>query len=172
MDDQFSHRKPAENPEHGGHHGRRSPTELLSSAKVIAEAGQAAYGRQMDKVDKARVAGAAEDLLSAANQYGKLEERGFGEYVKKAEGYLHSYHSSSPGDAHTAGSGGAHHSSAGTHETTTHHGEPEEGGSGGYGDYLKMAQGFLNKPAHEGKSEGESGYGDYMKLAQGFLKKN
>ncbi|CAN6470132.1 unnamed protein product [Victoria cruziana] len=168
MDDHFSERKPAENPEHEGHHARRSPTELLSSAKVIAGAAQAAYGREMDKVDKARVASAAEDLLGAANQYGKLEERGFGDYVKKAEGYLHNYHSSRPGDAHAAGSGGADHS----HEATAHHEKPEEGGSGGYGDYLKMAQGFLNKPAHEGKSEGESGYGDYLKLAQGFLKKN
>ncbi|XP_006846459.2 nodulin-related protein 1 [Amborella trichopoda] len=45
---------------------------------------------------------------------------------------------------------------------------------GGYGDYIKMAQGFFNEPSqnsHSGDAK-EGGYGDYIKMAEGFLKKH
>lgn len=48
---------------------------------------------------------------------------------------------------------------------------------GGAGDYIKMAEGFLNKSSGDGgektepSSQSEGGYGDLMKMAGGFLKK-
>ncbi|CAN6477348.1 unnamed protein product [Victoria cruziana] len=187
METEHSGRKPAGKADQYGSHPKPSPTDLLSSAKVIAGAAKAAAGRDMDKVDKAKVASAAEDVLIAARHYGKLEERSFGKYVQKAETYLHEYHSSRTGtgvgSAHATstgggGGGGAEHAASGGAEkpsaaqpTNAHHGHSEEGGSG-LGDYVKLAQGFLKKPGHEEGSHEESGYGDYLKLAQGLLKKH
>ncbi|KAK1296540.1 hypothetical protein QJS10_CPB15g01345 [Acorus calamus] len=71
-----------------------SKDELLSSAKLLAEAARATLSHESQKVDKARVAGATADLLDAASHYGKLEEKSFGKYVEKADTYLHQYHSS------------------------------------------------------------------------------
>ncbi|XP_057543083.1 nodulin-related protein 1-like [Amaranthus tricolor] len=73
-----------------------STSELMTSAKTVAEAAQLACSQQTDKIDKAKVAGAAEDILGAAKTYGKLEQTtGIGQYVDKAEGYLHQLHGSS-----------------------------------------------------------------------------
>ncbi|XP_031492480.1 nodulin-related protein 2-like [Nymphaea colorata] len=185
MESEYSGRKPDGKADHRGSHPKPSPTDLLSSAKVIAGAAKAAAGRDMDKVDKAKVASAAEDVLIAARHYGKLEEKSFGKYVQKAENYLHEYHSSRPGtgagsghEASSGGGGGPEHApSSGAqkpsvaHPTGAHHGQSEEGGSG-FGDYMKLAQGFLKKPGHEGGSQEGSGYGDYLKLAQDLLKKH
>lgn len=134
----------------------------MSSAKVLAGAAKSALAHESDKVDKAQVAGATADLLSAAKHYGKLEEKSFGKYFDKAEGYLHNYHSS--------------HSAA----DASHGGEEKHGHSGsggGYGEYVKLAQGFLKKEDHDQghgghSSGGGGGAGDYIKLAQGFLKKD
>ncbi|KAJ7943381.1 putative Nodulin-related protein 1 [Quillaja saponaria] len=131
----------------------KSNSELFSSAKLVAEAARCSFNKENDKVDKGKAAGAAADLLDAASHYGKLEEKSFGKYVDKAENYLHQYHSShSLTNTTTTDSG---HPNTTTHSghpnTTTHSSKPDSGGD------------------HENS---ESGYGDYLKIAQGFLKKN
>ncbi|KAK1291292.1 hypothetical protein QJS10_CPB17g00685 [Acorus calamus] len=135
-----------ENPSHNkpsSHHTKPPPSkaEILSSAKLVAGAAKATLSHDSQKVDKARVAGATADLLGAASHYGKLEEKSFGKYVGKAETYLHQYHSSQSSHSSTttttsSGGGGqsAHSSSGSSHS-----------GVGGYGDYLKLAQGLLKK---------------------------
>lgn len=128
------------------HHPPKSSSELLSSAKLLGEAAQSTFAHKSDGVDKGRVAGAAADLLGAASHYGKLEEKSFGKYVDKAETYLHQYHtthSSTP----TVAPGNPGHSAAtaaASHKPSESSGHDEDSG-GGYGDYLKMAQGFLKK---------------------------
>ena len=72
-----------------------SPSELMASAKVVAEAAQAAARNESDKLDKAKVAGASADILDAAQKYGKLDEKsGAGQYLDKAEKYLNDFESS------------------------------------------------------------------------------
>ncbi|XP_058070184.1 nodulin-related protein 1-like [Magnolia sinica] len=139
------HRKPSNHSHTESHqHSTPSSTQLLSSAKLVAEAATSALHHETHKVDKAKVAGAAGDLLAAASHYGKLEEKSFGKYVEKAEEYLHHYHSSNSATTTTT-----------THSSSTHHsGYGSSGGDGGDG------------------TKSESGYGDYLKMAQGFLKKN
>ncbi|KAK3035901.1 hypothetical protein RJ639_031324 [Escallonia herrerae] len=136
-----------------GHHAEPTNSELFSSAKLVAEAVRSTFRRESDKVDKAKVADAAEDLLQAASKYGKLDEKGFGRYVDKAEGYLHSYHSKTT--ATTTGSG---ESATTTTTTESDHlvaaapkpsehsgGEEAKSGSGGYGEYMKMAEGLFKR---------------------------
>ncbi|KAJ4767458.1 hypothetical protein LUZ62_077833 [Rhynchospora pubera] len=175
-----------------------SPTNLFSSAQVVAEAAKSTLRHDTDKVDKGKAAGAAADILHAASHYGKLEEKTFGKYIQKAEDYLHRYESSH--STSTAGptnntkptkptehSSGEHTSSkphsSSQHEPSAAHdsdkkkkNKKEEEPEGGFGDYIKMAQGFLGKQggAQSGgnHSGGGSGVGDYVKLAQGFLKKH
>ncbi|WOL17662.1 nodulin-related protein 1 [Canna indica] len=129
-------------------HSNETPdtTELLSSAKLVADAAKSALGNETDKLDKAAVAGAAADLLGAASHYGKLSEGQYGKYVEQAETYLEKY-----------SSGGAAHPPATTAEapapapapadaaSTPPSGEAHEssGGGGGMGDFMKIAQGFL-----------------------------
>lgn len=75
-----------------------STSDLMGSAKIVAEAAQLACSQQTDKIDKAKVAGASEDILEAAKSYGKLDESsGIGQYVNKAEGFLHQYNTKSQG---------------------------------------------------------------------------
>ena len=125
-----------QNPNQHQHH-QPSNSELMASAKYLAEAAQSSFSHSSDKLDKARVAAAAGDVLAAASSYGKLEEKSFGKYVEQAETYLHQYG----------------HSSSQSHSTTTHS-KPHSAGGG-----------------HESEGHSESGYGDYFKMAQGFLKK-
>ena len=123
------------------HHTHKvSPGDLLSSAKVVADAARSSLRHESGKVDKGRVANAAADLLCAASHYGKLEEKSYGKYVEKAETYLHKYDSShSSGDSATA----AHSSS--THSSAAGAGAGAHSVGGGFGDYMKMAEGFLKK---------------------------
>ncbi|KAL4639625.1 hypothetical protein ACB092_03G232000 [Castanea dentata] len=72
-------------------HHKPSNAELMASGKVLAEAGQTTVSQGAGKVDKARAAGAAGDVLEAASGYGKLEEKSYGKYVEKAETYLDQY---------------------------------------------------------------------------------
>ena len=127
--------KPAAEGHHGGAGEKHSTTELLTSAKVVADAAKSAASGATDKVDKGKAAGAASDLLDAASDYGKLSDKGYGSYVDKAQGYLHQYETKGaapkPSDHH-----------ADEKKTEGHDGKSE---SGGAGDYLKMAQGFLGK---------------------------
>ncbi|KAF2619632.1 hypothetical protein F2Q68_00040763 [Brassica cretica] len=72
-----------------------SPSELVTSAKVVAEAAQAAARNESDKLDKAKVAGASANILDAAEEYGKFDEKSSaGQYFDKAEKYLKDFESS------------------------------------------------------------------------------
>ncbi|CAI0394327.1 unnamed protein product [Linum tenue] len=109
-----------------------SNAELLASAKVVAEAAQSAMSSKSDSIDRAKVAGAAEDLVEAAGKYGKLDEKGYGQYVDKAEEYLRQYSGSKPADTDAAAA------AAPAEEVKE---KPAEGGS--LGGYAKMAEGFF-----------------------------
>ncbi|XP_042513819.1 nodulin-related protein 1-like [Macadamia integrifolia] len=131
-----------------GHKHQPSKSELISSAKVIAEAAKAGLHHETNKIDKGKVAGAAADLMGAASYYGKLEEKGVGKYVEKAEQYLHHYHSSQSSSTSTTTTNNSGHSTTTT--STQSHSHSSGGGgnhseSGGFEDYIKLAQGFLKK---------------------------
>lgn len=123
-------------------HQQYTGGELLSSAKVVAEAAQSTFNHQSD-VDKAKVADAAGDLLGGARQYGKLDEKGLGSYVDKAEDYLHQYGGGQPEKPDQ--SHGEDPAPAPKKPESESHGEGQSEGGGGVGDYLKIAQGFLSK---------------------------
>nr|GLL47637.1 nodulin-related protein 1-like [Ipomoea trifida] len=174
-----SHAKPGQS----SHHNHPAPTkaELMSSAKLLGEAAKSKLHHdpnKPNKTDKAELAGAAADLLNAASHYGKLEEKGMGKYVGKAEDYLHKYHTSHSQTA-TATAGSAHHSAAAAQHahSSGHSGGNNQGNhhSGGYGEYIKMAEGIFKK--HDESStttQSHSGnkYGEYAKMAGDFLKKH
>ncbi|KMT08994.1 hypothetical protein BVRB_6g137040 [Beta vulgaris subsp. vulgaris] len=83
-------------------HPPTSTSDLMASAKIVAEAAQLACTQQTDKIDKAKVSEAAEEVLEAVKTYGKLDESaGVGQYVDKAQGYLHKMHASSEDVAHS-----------------------------------------------------------------------
>ncbi|XP_024007666.1 nodulin-related protein 1 [Eutrema salsugineum] len=136
-------------------HRPATNAELMASAKIVAEAAQAAARSETDKLDKAKVAGATADILDAATRYGKLDEKsGVGQYLEKAENYLHKYesshsHSSGGGSHGGVGGGGSHGGVSGSHgggagEPAAKKGDEKSGGgSHGFGDYAKMAQGFM-----------------------------
>ncbi|CAM6007446.1 unnamed protein product [Sphagnum balticum] len=70
-------------------HTKPSTTELYSSAQVIY---QAAAGRgKQGGIDEGKVAGAAESLLEGLSSYGGLDKSPYGNYIEKAETYLHGY---------------------------------------------------------------------------------
>ncbi|KAG9138379.1 hypothetical protein Leryth_001570 [Lithospermum erythrorhizon] len=134
----------ANNPRKDDH--APSTSELMASAKVVADATRAKMTNQ--EFDQKKAAGAAADILNAASHYGKLDEStGLGKMVDKAEDYLHNYSSTT-----TTTAGDGHGNTVTKHETTTQtSGNPKDGdghgksGGGGYGDYMKMAGDFLKK---------------------------
>nr|XP_023900404.1 nodulin-related protein 1-like [Quercus suber]POE50808.1 nodulin-related protein 1 [Quercus suber] len=151
-----THLPEEKNDQNQNQHQQPSNAELMASAKVLAEAGQTTISQGAGKVDKARVAGAAGDLLGAASSYGKLEEKSYGKYVEKAETYLDQYgkpSSQSHSTTTTTTTITPNHSST---PSTTTDSEPHSAGGGG---------------DHESEGNTESGTGDYLKMAQGFLKK-
>lgn len=109
--------------------GEHQPADLMTSARTLAEAAQAAATQQTDKIDKAKVAEAAENVLEAAKSTGTLDDKGgIGQYLDKAQDYLHQMHS---GDA-------------GKEETDKDkENETETGGGSAAGGFMKMAQGFF-----------------------------
>ncbi|KAF3944018.1 hypothetical protein CMV_029475 [Castanea mollissima] len=128
-------------------HHKPSNAELMASGKVLAGAGQTTVSQGAGKVDKARVAGAAGDVLEAASGYGKLEEKSYGKYVEKAETYLDQYgNPTSQSQSHSTTTTPSHPS---TPSTTTDSKPHSDAGGGntesGTGDYVKKAQGFLKK---------------------------
>ncbi|KAL4639624.1 hypothetical protein ACB092_03G231900, partial [Castanea dentata] len=131
--------------QHQHQHHQPSNAELMASSKLLAEACQTTVSQGAGKVDKARVAGAACDILEAASSYGKLEETSYGKYVEKAETYLDQY-------ATTTTSTPSHSSTP----STTTDSKPHSAAAAG---------------DHESEGNTESGTGDYVKMAQGFLKK-
>ncbi|KAG6537388.1 nodulin-related protein 1-like [Zingiber officinale] len=111
-------------------------SQLVSSAKVMSEAAKSAlHRRDIEEIDKAKVAGAAADLLGAASQYAKLEEKGLGKYVGQAQDYLHKYQPASDD-----GRG-----STNQEEEQSSSSQAQNRSKGGFGKYLKLAQGFLKK---------------------------
>ncbi|XP_058735325.1 nodulin-related protein 2-like [Vicia villosa] len=76
-----------------GEEKKYTTSELMASAKVVAEAAQTGFGKESE-ADKAKAAQAAGDLLDAVGQYAKLDDnKGAGQYVDKAADYLHQYQS-------------------------------------------------------------------------------
>ncbi|KAM3304331.1 nodulin-related protein 2 [Capsicum chacoense] len=135
-----------------------STTELFASAKVLAEAAQSQFNKDSSSapIDNKKVAEAAADVLDAAQKYGKLDEtQGVGQYVEKAETYLHQYGSggSTPASAPAAAAEEKAAPAAAPEETEApapaSQPEPfpqeEEKKSEGGADYLKMAGDFLSK---------------------------
>lgn len=125
-----------------------STSELLASAKVLAKAAKSGFGgSEKENMDKAKLADAATDLLGAASHYGKLEEKSYGKYVQQAENYLHKYGDSSNIDHNKSSK---HEGSDRDHKSGRVGGDDDHDSKknshvcgGGYGDYVKMAQGFL-----------------------------
>lgn len=134
------HNKPVEGTETATRPATNA--ELMASAKVVAEAAQAAARNESDKLDKGKVAGASADILDAAEKYGKFDEKSStGQYLDKAEKYLNDYESS-----HSTGAGGpppptSQAEPASQPEPAAKKDDEESGG--GLGGYAKMAQGFL-----------------------------
>lgn len=142
------HDQPPATEKQGGHKPSGA-SSLFSDAKVVAEAAKSSFGGGSDKVDTGKAAGAAANLLDAASHYGKLDEKGLGKYVDKAEEYLHQHHGSHSSAATTnVGSGGHAGAPAEKHSATApphgEHGGAAEGGSESkLGDYANMAERFL-----------------------------
>lgn len=177
-----SHNKPntkLTHQEHSQKHRQPSTSELISSAKLLAEAAKSSMNHETDKVDKARAAAAAEDLLDAASRYGKLEEKSFGKYVEKAETYLHQYHSSHS-STNSTGSG---HSATHTSHSAPHSGGDDSNSGSGYSSHsftnsTGSGHSATTQTAHsaphssgDDSNSGSGGFGDYLKMAEGFLKK-
>ncbi|CAI8617598.1 unnamed protein product [Vicia faba] len=129
---------------------KHSTSELMASAKVVAEAAQSGFGPGADgkAVDKGKVADAAADLLDAVGDYAKLDDqKGLGQYVDKAADYLHHYHATT---TTTATATGDHPTSKpGHHKSDDTAAETDGGESGGHGhglgDFAKAAGGFFHK---------------------------
>ncbi|MFY2203381.1 hypothetical protein ACM91E_28730 [Escherichia coli] len=122
---------------------------------MVADACQSALHHETDKLEKQKVAGAAADLVGAASEYGHLDqEKGLGKYVEKAEDYLRKYEAGEKKPPEGEG------------------GSKSTGEAGGYGQYMKMAEGFLGGKSGDGEEKKAEGGGsaDYMKLAQGLFK--
>ncbi|KAH7855031.1 hypothetical protein Vadar_020422 [Vaccinium darrowii] len=155
---------PQNKPTTGGHHHQpQSSSELFSSAKVLAEAGQATYGQ--GTVDKAKAAGAASDLLDAGCQYGKLEDGKYGQYIGKAETYLDKYESSDNSSTNAAAHGGGENK----HQTSDQSGGGTTVQSGGGHGQSEGGHGEA-EVKNSGGGESGGGYGQYFKMAEGFLK--
>nr|XP_018631997.1 nodulin-related protein 1-like isoform X2 [Nicotiana tomentosiformis] len=157
-----------------------STTDLFSSAKVLAEAAQSQFNKDSGKVDNKKVAEAAADVLDAAQKYGKLDEtQGVGQYVEKAETYLHQYGSANPSTTTDAAAAKPPAAAPDTEETKAPApasapapAPAEEEKGEGYGQYVKMAEGFLKPGDGESAKASEGGSGpDYLKLAGDFLGK-
>ncbi|XP_058735324.1 nodulin-related protein 2-like [Vicia villosa] len=126
---------------------KHSTSELMASAKVVAEAAQSGFGPGADgkAVDKGKVADAAGDLLDAVGDYAKLDhQKGMGQYVDKAADYLHHYHPTT-----TTAATGDHPTSKPDHHKSDDAAKTDGGESGGHGhglgDFAKTAGGFFHK---------------------------
>ncbi|KAH7660723.1 hypothetical protein IHE45_15G011900 [Dioscorea alata] len=137
---------------------KSSSSELLGSAKILSDAASAAYRHETDKIDKSKVADAAGDVLGAVSDQAKLENTSIGQYVDKAETYLHSYGkpSTTPTTDHpppattttteptaTAAPAAATHDATEPTPAAAAAAEEEEEPKSGAGEYLKVAQGLF-----------------------------
>ncbi|CAI8617599.1 unnamed protein product [Vicia faba] len=134
-----------------GEEKKYSTSELMASAKVVAEAAQTGFGKESE-ADKAKAAQAAGDLLDAVGQYAKLDDnKGAGEYLDKAADYLHQYQS--------------------TNTTTTAATPPTSKPDQPKGDDVAPKSEEAVKSEDGGGSGGLGGLGgDFAKVAGGFFK--
>ncbi|KAL2546700.1 nodulin-related protein 1 [Forsythia ovata] len=122
----------SDRPQDTADHPKPSNSDLMSRAKVLADAAKTG------KYDNPEVAGAAADLLDSAEKYGKLDEnKGVGQYVEKAEDYLRKYQPSHS----TTTTGKPDDKSTTAAPKPAENTESESGGGG----YMKMAGDFLKK---------------------------
>lgn len=70
MDSYTHNTKPHKPNSSGFRHEATSPTDLFSSAQVLAGAAMSAFRHESSKVNKSEAATAADNLLHAASQYG------------------------------------------------------------------------------------------------------
>ncbi|KAG6506738.1 nodulin-related protein 1-like [Zingiber officinale] len=150
-----------------GHQQQMDPTELFSSAKVVADAAKSTFGGAADKVDKSAAAGAASDLLGAVSHYTKVEESSYGKYVEQAETYLEQYRT-------TGGSAAA--AAAAAPKTEEAKAKVEEAAAKTEEAGAKVEEEGADKapPADDDSGEAQSGGGGlegYANLAQNLLKK-
>lgn len=123
---------------------KHSTSELFGDAKTVAEAAKLAASGGTEKVDKAKTAGAASDLLEGAEDYGKLSEKGYGKYVDQAQGFLQKYEGTAkPSDLHDQDQQPHLDKYDGGAKPSDHQDENKSESGGGVGGYLKMAQGFM-----------------------------
>ncbi|AES89978.1 hypothetical protein MtrunA17_Chr4g0042961 [Medicago truncatula] len=120
-----------------GEEKKISTSELMASAKVVAEAAQSGFGKDLDKDKTAEAAG---DLLDAVGQYAKLDDqKGVGSYVDKAADYLHKYENTTTATPPA--------SKPADQPKSDEAAKPEGEGSGGIGglggDFAKVAGGFF-----------------------------
>lgn len=136
----------SESHKNTGSHGEEkkiSTSELMASAKIVAEAAQSSLGKgsaDQKPMDKAKVAEAAGDLLDAVGQYAKLDDqKGVGSYVDKAADYLHKYENTTTATPPA--------SKPADQPKSDEAAKPEGEGSGGIGglggDFAKVAGGFF-----------------------------
>ncbi|XP_074573803.1 uncharacterized protein LOC141830217 [Curcuma longa] len=152
----------------GDSHGP-DPTELFSSAKVVADAAKSTFSGAADQVDKSAAAGAASDLLGAVSHYTKIEESSYGKYVEQAETYLEQYRTTGgPTTAAAAAAPEAGEAAAKAEEAGAAAAAPsktEEAGA--------KAGAAAAPPVDDDSGEAQSGGGGlkgYANLAQNFLK--
>lgn len=156
-------------------HQQLDPTELFSSAKVVAGAAKSAFGGAADQVDKSAAAGAASDLLGAVSHYTNIEESSYGKYVEQAETYLGQYRTT--GGSAAAAAPKTEEAAAKAEEAAA---KAEEGGAAAASkteeEVEKAEEGGTEKtrPADDDSGEAQSGgggLGGYLNLAQNFLNK-
>ncbi|OAY59404.1 hypothetical protein MANES_01G030000v8 [Manihot esculenta] len=104
---------PASHGNNSTNHHRPSSSELISNAKMVADAAKSSLRHERHKVDKGRVAGAAANLVGAASR--KFEGRRLGRYLGKAENFLRHYHSSHS----TTTTAGSSHSATATSQSSS-----------------------------------------------------
>ncbi|XP_077223689.1 nodulin-related protein 1-like [Tasmannia lanceolata] len=159
-------------------HQKHSTTDLFSSAKLLAGAAKSSLGNENQDLDKAKLSSAAANLLEAASEYGKLEEKSFGKYVEKAEDYLHKSGSSNTTTTTTTTTTTSPHptTTATTQHSSSTYSDSDASDKNNDGGYFKMAEGFMKSSSSSTNSDSDapskSNYGEYFKMAEGFLKKN
>ncbi|KAJ0980204.1 hypothetical protein J5N97_008459 [Dioscorea zingiberensis] len=129
---------------------KSSSSDLFGSAKVLSDAATSAFQHETDKIDKAKVADAGGDVLGAVSDYAKLEKTSVGQYVDKAEDYLHGY--GKPSQPPTTATTTTTTTTTATataaaavpaKQTDGAHSEGGDKAEGGAGGYMKMAEGLF-----------------------------
>jgi len=121
--------------------------QAAASAKVLLDAAvaklhktQSEGGGEGEKIDNAKLAAAASDVLAAAKHYGKMDGKNYGKYVDMAEGYLQKF-------GQKQGSGNVavndNYARPPSSHSTQHAQEDEE--ENNYLKYFKKAEEYLNK---------------------------